>query len=83
METAGKVPPVGAQPSCQHERSTVVTNDLYGTFTGRECSIAPRLRLVLSPSAPAVAATGMHKRFAITGTNADVWPLSPKDWSSG
>ena len=60
-----------------------MTNDLYGTFTGRGCSIAPRLRLVVLPSAPAVAATGMHKRFAISGANADVWPLSPKDWSSG
>jgi hypothetical protein len=80
---AGKVPPVGAQPNCLHERSTVVTNDLYGTFTGRECSISPRLRLVVLPSAPAVAAGGMHKRFGITGANADVWPLNPKDWSTG
>jgi hypothetical protein len=35
------------------------------------------------PSAPAVAAKHAHQRFAIAGTNAGVWPLSPKDWSSG
>jgi hypothetical protein len=35
------------------------------------------------PSAPAVAAKYMHQGFANSGTNADIWPLSPKDWSPG
>jgi hypothetical protein len=60
-----------------------VTNDRYATLTGRKCSIASRLRRIVMPSAPAVAAKDVHQGFAISGTNADVWPLSPKDWSSG
>jgi hypothetical protein len=60
-----------------------VTHDRYGTFTGRGCSIASRLRRLDMPSAPAAAAKHLHRRFAFTATNADVWPLSPKDWSTG
>jgi hypothetical protein len=60
-----------------------VTHDRYGTFIGRGCSIASRLRRPDMPSAPAVAPKYVHQRFAISGTNADVWPLSPKDWSTG
>jgi hypothetical protein len=60
-----------------------VTHDRYGTISGRGCSMASRLRLIAVPSAPAGAAKHMHRGFAPSGTNADVWPLSPKDWSSG
>ena len=60
-----------------------MTSVRYGEFIGRGCSAASRLRLDVPPFAPAVAAKGMHPLFAISGTNADVWPLSPKDWSSG
>jgi hypothetical protein len=48
------------------------------------------LNLSGDPSASAEAAAtgvtlgyGTHARFAMAGINAKVWPLSPKDWSSG
>jgi hypothetical protein len=60
-----------------------VTSYCYGELIGRRCSTASRLRRPVAPSVPAVAAKRMHQLFAITGTNADVWPLSPQDWSTG
>jgi hypothetical protein len=60
-----------------------VTSVCYGEFTGRGCSSTPRLRLDVTPFVPAVAIKGMHHLSAISGTNADVWPLSPEDWSTG
>jgi len=51
---------------------------------------APAVELSGNPSASAKAAVtgvtsgyGTHLRFAMAGINAKVWPLSPKDWSSG
>jgi hypothetical protein len=51
---------------------------------------APSLRVSghLSVSAPAfdtgvTSGYGTHDRFAMADINAKVWPLSPKDWSSG
>jgi hypothetical protein len=51
---------------------------------------APSLRDSMDPSASAQASVtgvtsgyGAHFRFAMAGINAKVWPLSPKDWSSG
>jgi hypothetical protein len=60
-----------------------VTSVYHGEFIGRGCSTTSRLRLYVAPSVPAVAAKRMHQLFAISGTNANVWPLSPKDWSTG
>jgi hypothetical protein len=60
-----------------------VTSVYRGELIGRGCSTASRLRLNVAPSVPAVAAKAMHQPFAISGTNAKVWPLSPKDWSTG
>jgi hypothetical protein len=60
-----------------------VTSVRYGEFFGRGCSTAPRLRPDVPLFAPAVATKGMHRLSAISGTNADVWPLSPEDWSTG
>jgi hypothetical protein len=57
-----------------------VTSVYHGEFIGRGCSITSRLRRNL---APAVAAKTMHPLFAISGTDANVWPLSPEDWSTG
>jgi hypothetical protein len=61
----------------------MVTTDRYGVCIGRMCSTAARLRRTAAPSVPAAAAKGMHQSFGMTGTNADAWPLSPKDWSTG
>jgi hypothetical protein len=51
---------------------------------------APSLKVSEYPSVSAKAAVagatpgyGTHDRFAMAGTNAKVWPLSPEDWSSG
>ncbi len=51
---------------------------------------APSLKPLGDPSASAQAPLtgvtsgyGTHFRFAMAGINAKVWPLSPKDWSSG
>jgi hypothetical protein len=51
---------------------------------------APSLKVLGDPSASAKASVtgvasgyGTHLRFAMAGINANVWPLSPKDWSSG
>jgi hypothetical protein len=60
----------------------MVTSNRYGDCIGRACSAASRLRLMVAPSGRAVAATSMHQPFA-TDANDDVWPLSPKDWSTG
>jgi hypothetical protein len=41
------------------------------------------------PSASTAAGTGVksgyeaHNRFAMAGIKVNVWPMSPKDWSSG
>ena len=57
---------------------------------GKVRATAPSLKLSGDPSASGQAsATGLtsgygtHFRFAMAGINAKVWPLSPKDWSSG
>jgi hypothetical protein len=60
-----------------------VTSVRYGEFIGRGCSTAPGLRLDVTPFAPVVATKRMHPLAAISGTNANVWPLSPEDWSTG
>jgi hypothetical protein len=60
-----------------------VTSVRFGEFIGRGCSTAPRLRLDVPQVAPAVATKGMHPLSGISGTNADLWPLSPEDWSTG
>jgi hypothetical protein len=51
---------------------------------------APSLRVSGYPSVSAKAfgtgvtlGYGTHDRFAMADINAKVWPLSPKDWSSG
>jgi hypothetical protein len=30
-----------------------------------------------------ISAKPDHQRFEMTGTDANVWPLSPQDWSTG
>ena len=62
-------------------------------------SVMPRERAIAAPLTasgyPSVPMAGLgtsvtpeygthsRKRFAVAGVNANVWPLSPKDWSSG
>lgn len=42
---------------------------------------------MVGSAAPSMPGAGlqkhMDKRFAMAGINANVWPLSPQDWSSG
>jgi hypothetical protein len=54
----------------------------YGQLITRGCSAVSRAR-VASPSVPTAAAKRVHPLFGMTGINADVWPLSPQDWSTG
>lgn len=39
----------------------------------------------LTPAAPSPAGALKqgHQRFGMTGTDINVWPLSPQDWSTG
>jgi len=60
-----------------------VTSDLYAKLITRACSTASGAARAISPSVPAPSAKQMHERFGVTATNADVWPLSPQDWSTG
>lgn len=60
-----------------------MTSYRYGELIVRRCSTASRLARLAAPAVPTDAAKRMHQRFAMTGTNADVWPLSPQDWSTG
>jgi hypothetical protein len=60
-----------------------VTSQPYGERIGRGSSTVSRIRLLVASGAPAAAAPEMHPRFAATGINAKVWPLSPEDWSTG
>jgi hypothetical protein len=60
-----------------------VTSNRYGELIVRGCSTASRLARFAAPAVSTEAAKRMHQRFGITGTNADVWPLSPLDWSTG
>jgi hypothetical protein len=61
----------------------------FGTNPGVRTA-APSLRASGYPSVSALGSgTGVtsgyrtHDRFAMADINAKVWPLSPKDWSSG
>jgi hypothetical protein len=54
----------------------------YGQLSARGCSAGSRVRAA-APSVTAEAAKQMHPLFGMTGSNADVWPLSPQDWSTG
>jgi hypothetical protein len=62
-----------------------VTSDLYGKLTtpARPLASVPGAVCAGSPFTTAAAANGTHSRFAMTGINANVWPLSPQDWSTG
>ncbi len=60
------------------------------TTTPEVRTTAPSLRASGYPSVSALAfgtgvtaGYGTHDRFAMADINAKVWPLSPKDWSSG
>jgi hypothetical protein len=59
-----------------------VTSLRYCQLGARGCSLVARVR-ASAPSTPALAAKRMHPLFGMTRINADVWPLSPQDWSSG
>lgn len=59
-----------------------MTSLRYGQLIARGCSAVSRVRAAV-PSVTAEAAKQMHPLFGMTGSNADVWPLSPQDWSTG
>jgi hypothetical protein len=79
---AGKVPGSRRLSRIHHEGSAIVTSLLYGQLIARGCSAVSRVRAA-APSATTEAAKRMHPLFGMTRINADVWPLSPQDWSTG
>ena len=60
-----------------------VKSDLYTTAITRAHPMASRVAPIAEPSAPARSAKPMFERFGMTATAANVWPLSPQDWSTG
>ena len=43
----------------------------------------PRLRCLAGAAAAPVYAVHSQKRFAMAGIDTNVWPLSPREWTSG
>ena len=60
-----------------------MTSDLYGKLITSGCFASTGAIGVAALSVPVEAAKRLHPRFAMSGTNADVWLLSPQDWSTG
>ena len=58
-------------------------SDLYTTVITRAHPMALRVALIAVPSASARSAKPMFERFGMTAFTANVWPLSPKNWSTG
>jgi hypothetical protein len=61
----------------------MVTSNLNGRLISRVRSARSRAAGVAEPYASAAAVKRLHDGFAMTGCNTNVWPLSPKDWSTG
>ena len=61
-----------------------MTSDLYGQLIACGRSAASGVARVAAPSMSVTAAAKrLHPLFAMTGTDTNVWPLSPQDWSTG
>jgi hypothetical protein len=59
-------------------------NELNCQVSNCSRSLGSGRNRVDSPAMAASTAKPTHLRFAITGTYADVWPLSPEEaWSTG
>jgi hypothetical protein len=58
-------------------------SDLNGLLITRARSAASGAPGIAKPYGCAGAAKRLRPRFAMTGNNTNVWPLSPEDWSTG
>jgi hypothetical protein len=56
---------------------------LNGQLIRRAPSAASQAVGISGPYVHAEAAKRLHERFAMTGCDTNVWPLSPQDWSTG
>jgi hypothetical protein len=84
LDLAGKVPDSWAyMPGCSSGEEGKVTSVFYRNLIPCSYLLASGPVCAALPSAPAQASDRIHERFAMTGTNAKVWPLSPQDWSTG
>lgn len=60
-----------------------MTNYLCVGLISRVRSAASGAALTAAGPSPAGALKQGHQRFGMTGTDANVWPLSSEDWSTG
>ena len=60
-----------------------MTSDFYGQLIACGRSAAFGVGRVAAPSMSVTAAKRLHSLYAMAGTDTNVWPLSPQDWSTG
>jgi hypothetical protein len=60
-----------------------VTSNRYGQLIAHVYSAASGADHGPVTSVPCEAAKQLRPRFVMAGTHANVWPLSPQDWSTG
>ena len=60
-----------------------MTSDLCGQLIACGRSAASGVARVAMPSMSVTAFKRLHSLYAMTGTDTNVWPLSPQDWSTG
>jgi hypothetical protein len=73
----------GVSRTLNTEGSAIVTSDLYGQLIACGRSAASEVARVAASPISVEAAKRLHPLFAMTGTDTNVWPLSPQDWSTG
>jgi hypothetical protein len=54
-----------------------------GQLIARVRSAGSGVARIAKPYTRGAAVNGLHHGFAMTGCDTNVWPLSPKDWSTG